>query len=184
MPEPGAVLRVFCAAPGRESRELEPVDTCPPGAQLAFAAGAEPPLSHVAVRALLFQPRAMNGSFAVAVESTEPQPDEVGQKPQPQMTPPPREEPWQHNGGPFLVGGRPGQEVPLEWTLRLPSTTGEVEMIAVFTSGPEAAQRGERKGGGAAAVHPSPGGSRRSLIILTPGSWTRIGVKDQAVAAP
>ncbi|OJH35200.1 hypothetical protein [Cystobacter ferrugineus] len=44
-----AVLRVFCAVRQRPLRELEPSQACPPGAQLAFAVGADSPLSHVAV---------------------------------------------------------------------------------------------------------------------------------------
>ncbi|WP_224368775.1 hypothetical protein [Hyalangium versicolor] len=49
---PDAVLRLFCAAPEHSLRELAPGQACPPGARLAFAVGAEPPLSHVAIRIL------------------------------------------------------------------------------------------------------------------------------------
>lgn len=48
-PPTRAVLRVFCAVRQRPLRELEPSQACPPGAQLAFAVGADSPLSHVAV---------------------------------------------------------------------------------------------------------------------------------------
>jgi hypothetical protein len=49
-PASGAVLRVFCAVRQQPLRELEPSQgTCPPGAMLAFAAGARAPLSHVAM---------------------------------------------------------------------------------------------------------------------------------------
>lgn len=130
MPVSGPVLRVFCAVPGRSLRELREQDTCPPGAQLAFAAGAESPLSHVAVKAYQLRPR----NFAVDVWSDPP--DEDGQKPQPKAVH------WQQRGGPFLVGGRPGQEVQLEWTLRLPSKVREVMVEAVFASGPAAALQG------------------------------------------
>ena len=47
---PIAVLRIFCAAPGQALRELGPGHACPPGGRLAFAAEAESPFSHVAVR--------------------------------------------------------------------------------------------------------------------------------------
>lgn len=45
----GAALRVFCAVRQQPLRELKEAPTCPPEASLVFAAGAEPPLSHVAI---------------------------------------------------------------------------------------------------------------------------------------
>jgi hypothetical protein len=45
-----ATLRVFCAVKQRPLRALQPGWSCPPGALLAFAAGAQPPLSQVVVR--------------------------------------------------------------------------------------------------------------------------------------
>jgi len=101
--EPGAVLRVFCAAPNAGLRELAQENTCPHGAVLAVAVAAEPPLTHVALR--------LQGS---GVEET---------------------------GGPFVVASRPGQEVPLEWTPRLPDTGDTVEVVAAFASSREAALR-------------------------------------------
>jgi hypothetical protein len=137
IPEPGAVLRVFCAAPGRPLRELVEQDTCPPGAQLAFAAGAESPLAHVAVKAYQWPPvreRPRRPAVNVSPESQpNPAPYEEGQEPKP------RAMHWQQLGGPFLLGGKPGQEVPLEWTLRLPAMVGEVRVEAVFAPDPATA---------------------------------------------
>lgn len=60
-----AELRVFCAVRQQPLRELEPTQACPRGAQLAFAVGADAPLSHVvvAVRARGVQPT--EGPFPV-----------------------------------------------------------------------------------------------------------------------
>ena len=46
-PRGAAVLRVFCASDGL--REMKEVASCPRGASLAFAAGARPPLTTVAL---------------------------------------------------------------------------------------------------------------------------------------
>ena len=49
-PSPGAALRIFCATPGQPLRELHAGDACRAGAMLAFAAGGQPPFTHVAVQ--------------------------------------------------------------------------------------------------------------------------------------
>ncbi|OJT25648.1 hypothetical protein BO221_07250 [Archangium sp. Cb G35] len=135
MPSPSAAMRLFCATPGQPLRELVgPEDTCPPGAKLAFAAGAESPLSHVAVLAYKEVQPDSGGQMVVAEASMEPRPQTV-------RPPPPEDEgPWRHKGGPFPVGGRPGQEAPLELTIQLPSSPGKKVVVeAAFASGPEAA---------------------------------------------
>lgn len=60
-----AALRVFCAAKQRPLRELEPSQACPPGAQLAFAVGADAPLSHVAVGLHTRSLQSIEGPFSV-----------------------------------------------------------------------------------------------------------------------
>jgi hypothetical protein len=60
-----AALRVFCAERQQPLRELEPAQACPPGAQLAFAVGADAPLSHVAVGLRTRRLEAAEGPFAV-----------------------------------------------------------------------------------------------------------------------
>jgi hypothetical protein len=60
-----AALRVFCAVRQQPLRELEPSQACPPGAQLAFAVGADAPLSHVAVGLRTRSLQAIEGPFSV-----------------------------------------------------------------------------------------------------------------------
>lgn len=60
-----AVLRVFCAVRQQPLRELEPSQVCPPGAQLAFAVGADSPLSHVVVAVRARGAQSTEGPFPV-----------------------------------------------------------------------------------------------------------------------
>jgi len=62
---PAAVLRIFCAAPGKTLRELSTGQTCPPGSRLAFAVGAEAPLSRVAVQLRGAGREALEGSIPI-----------------------------------------------------------------------------------------------------------------------
>jgi hypothetical protein len=121
--EPAAVLRIFCAAPGKNLRELGPGQGCPPGAKLAFAAGADPALSYLSIQVC--------GMGEGVTRNDKPQPDVL-----------------QH---PFIsasndtllapISAGPGKESPLERTITLPNTPGrmEVEVVAAFTASREAA---------------------------------------------
>ncbi|MBN8230955.1 hypothetical protein JYK02_25895 [Corallococcus macrosporus] len=71
------VLRVFCAAPGQSLRELRTGTACTPGATLAFAAGARPPYTHVAVRVRAGGHEEVNGPFALSGKAGEERPLEL-----------------------------------------------------------------------------------------------------------
>ncbi|WP_223638801.1 hypothetical protein [Corallococcus sp. EGB] len=71
------VLRVFCAAPGQSLFELRPGTACPPGATLAFAAGARPPYTHVAVRVRAGGHEEINGPFPLSGKAGEEHPLEL-----------------------------------------------------------------------------------------------------------
>ena len=60
------VLRIFCAVPGQSLREVRTGTACAPGATLAFAAGARPPYTHVAVRVRAGGREEVNGPFALS----------------------------------------------------------------------------------------------------------------------
>ncbi|NOK23609.1 hypothetical protein HMI50_42175, partial [Corallococcus carmarthensis] len=71
------VLRVFCAVPGQSLRELRTGTACTPGATLAFAAGARPPYTHVAVRVRTGNHSEVNGPFALSGKAGEERPLEL-----------------------------------------------------------------------------------------------------------
>ncbi|MBN9682223.1 MULTISPECIES: hypothetical protein [unclassified Corallococcus] len=71
------VLRVFCAAPGQSLRELRTGAACTPGATLAFAAGARPPYTHVAVRVRTGGHEEVNGPFPLSGKAGEERPLEL-----------------------------------------------------------------------------------------------------------
>ncbi|RKH82736.1 hypothetical protein D7X99_15125 [Corallococcus sp. AB032C] len=72
-----AVLRVFCAKPGQSLRELRAGAACTPGATLAFAAGARPPYTHVAVRVRAGGHEEVNGPFPLSGKAGEERPLEL-----------------------------------------------------------------------------------------------------------
>ncbi|WP_404368562.1 hypothetical protein ACIHQR_04410 [Corallococcus coralloides] len=72
-----AVLRVFCAKPGQALRELRAGAACTPGATLAFAAGARPPYTHVAVRVRAGGREEVNGPFLLSGKAGEERPLEL-----------------------------------------------------------------------------------------------------------
>ncbi|MFB1480202.1 hypothetical protein [Corallococcus sp. RDP092CA] len=71
------VLRVFCAAPGQPLRELRTGTACTPGATLAFAAGARPPYTHVAVRVRVGDREELDGPFPLSGKAGEERPLEL-----------------------------------------------------------------------------------------------------------
>ncbi|RKI56578.1 hypothetical protein D7X55_28440, partial [Corallococcus sp. AB049A] len=71
------VLRVFCAAPGQSLREMRTGKECTPGATLAFAAGARPPYTHVAVRVRAGGHEEVNGPFPLSGKAGEERPLEL-----------------------------------------------------------------------------------------------------------
>ncbi|RKG73616.1 hypothetical protein D7W82_38800, partial [Corallococcus sp. CA049B] len=72
-----AVLRVFCAKPGQSLHELRAGAACTPGATLAFAAGARPPYTHVAVRVRAGGHEEVNGPFPLSGKAGEERPLEL-----------------------------------------------------------------------------------------------------------
>ncbi|WP_426755283.1 hypothetical protein [Myxococcus sp. Y35] len=84
---PGVALRLFCATPGQALRELHAGDACRAGAMLAFAAGGQPPFTHVAVQVrgvhkaeVTAGPFALSGSLGkeAPLELTVPMPETAG----------------------------------------------------------------------------------------------------------
>jgi hypothetical protein len=62
---PHAVFRVFCSQKGEAIRELRSDQACPRGASLAFAVGAEPPLSYAALTFHSSKRTIFEGPFAI-----------------------------------------------------------------------------------------------------------------------
>jgi hypothetical protein len=94
------LLRVFCAAAGQPLQELRDTATCASGATLAFAAGARPPYTSVALKVRLGTTEELHG--------------------------------------PFLLGGKPGEGMPLELTVALPTNIDMAHVTATFSEHPDA----------------------------------------------
>jgi hypothetical protein len=173
---PAAVLRVFCAVPGKALRELNAGQTCPPRARLAFAVGAEAPLSRVSVQLrdvggqapgslrplaewpgeeglvqevnekeilLMLQKLERASRERVSGDQAKESPTHIPA--QRKGNPPDTRRPrvvmltWDESlVGPTPITGRPGEEVPLEQTIPLPDKPGIVEVMATFTTSPDA----------------------------------------------
>lgn len=114
-PEPVAVLRVFCSAPGKALEELGPDQSCPRGAKLAFAVKADPVFSFLTVQLC---PNPMEGVSSLFASGS---PDENAMRAF--ATP---------------LHGQSGEEIPLERMFALPQTPGMREVVAVFATSREA----------------------------------------------